>query len=145
MNPNQVQRARFNGSETEEPGVYFFILLIYALIMKTLPRLEEQTAEDFAALGQGTFSFLCRFPDGRDYTVKIKTRSRPKTWQGQLDVFSTDWVIKSPGHPSGYRWCLTVDCSHEQFGIEMQKAVRSLSAQLMPLKLESTLAGQSED
>ncbi|MBZ5678139.1 MAG: hypothetical protein LAP61_28165 [Acidobacteriia bacterium] len=117
--------------------------------MKALRRLEEQTPEDFAALGQGTVSFLCRFPDGRDYTVKINVKLRINARlggmarHGELDVFSTDWAFKSPANGLGHKFCLTIDCPPEQFGIEMQKVVQSLPRRLMPLSVP-VMAGQTE-
>jgi hypothetical protein len=101
-----------------------------------LPRLEKQTPEDFAALGQGSFSFLCQFPDGLDYTVKIhksKTRSRTDTWLAELDVFSTDWAFKNRANPSAHASILTLDCPRDQFGIVMYKTVRLLPELLVSL------------
>lgn len=117
--------------------------------MKALRRLEEQTPEDFAALGQGAVSFLCRFPDGRDYTLKINVKVRINkrlggiARHGELDVFSTDWALKSPANGLGHKFRLAIDCTPEQFGIEMQKAVQSLPRLLTPLSV-SVMAAQTE-
>jgi hypothetical protein len=110
------------------------------------PRLEDQTVETFTAL-KGTSSFRCQFPDGRLYTVKVHTHwnSRTKIRHAYFDIFSTDWAFKrdanSPGDKSTR---LKVSCPSEQFGAEMQKAVRSLPALLMPLpSLQEMAAGHS--
>ena len=102
--------------------------------MKPLPRAEQQTPEDFAALHKYAVSYLCRFSDGRDYIIKIRTRTRAKMRHGELDIFSTDWAFRSGMHPSGYTFCLNVDCPPEQFGIEMHKAVQSLPKRLVRLR-----------
>jgi hypothetical protein len=111
--------------------------------MKILRRLEQQTPEEFAALGKGSFSFLCRFPDGRDYTVTITAGLRGKVRHAELDVFSTDWALKSSVSRHGHSFSLTVTCPSEEFGSRMQKAVSLLPTLLTPLSSAPVLAGQA--
>ena len=103
------------------------------MVCMTQRRLELRTADDFAALDNGTHSFGCVFPDGLVGSVDVHVwKAKAKVRKAHFDICSTDWAFHDESNPDGTS-ILKVCVQREIFGAEMRRCVEALPQRLIRL------------